>query len=140
MNGVQRAEIQDSPLDVQTLLELVAGPTVGGIAVFVGSVRDHDDSRHVVGLTYTEHPQAGDVLQEVVAGVAADYPEALLAVVHRVGDLYVGDLAVVVAAGCAHRDQAFEAARRLIDDVKTTVPIWKHQRFADGSDEWVGLP
>jgi molybdopterin synthase catalytic subunit len=64
----------------------------------------------------------------------------LLAAVHRVGDLVVGDLAVVVAAGAAHRAEAFAAARQLIDDLKAEVPIWKHQRFADGTQEWVGAP
>jgi molybdopterin synthase catalytic subunit len=60
--------------------------------------------------------------------------------VHRVGDLAIGDAAVVVAAAADHRGQAFDAARDLIDDLKATVPIWKHQAFADGSEEWVGLP
>jgi molybdopterin synthase catalytic subunit len=108
--------------------------------VFVGSVRDHDDARGVASLSYSQHPRATRVLNEVAAEVASSFPEASLAVTHRVGDLQIGDLAVVVAAGCPHRDEAFTAARALIDEVKSRVPIWKHQRFADGSDEWVGLP
>jgi molybdopterin synthase catalytic subunit len=137
---VQRATIQDTPLDVQELMDLVVHAGVGGTAIFVGSVRDHDDERGVAALSYSQHPQAMQVLQEVAAEVAAAFPEASLAVAHRVGDLEIGDLAVVAVAGCPHRDQAFAAARQLIDHVKATVPIWKHQRFADGSDEWVGLP
>jgi molybdopterin synthase catalytic subunit len=68
------------------------------------------------------------------------HPETVVAVVHRTGRLSLGDLAVVLAVGSAHRGAAFVAARALIDDLKSTVPIWKHQSFADGSDEWVGLP
>jgi molybdopterin synthase catalytic subunit len=79
-------------------------------------------------------------LRAVAEGVAADLPVRALAAVHRVGVLKVGDVAVVVAAAAAHRGEAFEAARRLIDDLKTTVPIWKRQVFADGTQEWVGSP
>ena len=60
------------------------------------------------------------------------------AAVHRIGDLDIGDLAVVVAVSCPHRAEAFDACRALIDELKATVPIWKHQRFADGTSEWVG--
>ena len=63
-----------------------------------------------------------------------------VAAVHRVGDLAIGDIAVVVAATAAHRGEAFEASRELIDELKAHVPIWKHQRFTDGTDEWVGTP
>ncbi len=70
--------------------------------------------------------------------VAADFPALGLAAVHRVGDLDIGDIAVVVAASSPHRAEAFAACRRLIDDLKATVPIWKHQTFTDGDDEWVG--
>ena len=79
-------------------------------------------------------------LREVVEAVAARHPVRAVAAVHRVGDLAIGDAAVVVAAAADHRGEAFDAARELIDDLKATVPIWKHQAFADGSDEWVGLP
>ena len=74
------------------------------------------------------------------AQVAGRHAVTGVAAVHRVGDLAVGDLAVVVATTSAHRGESFEASRDLIDTLKSTVPIWKHQRFADGSDEWVGTP
>ena len=133
-------EIRDTPLSADEVLAAVSGDAVGGAVVFVGSVRDVDDDRAVVSLEYTAHPTALDRLVEVADAVAADFPGVRLAAVHRVGPLAVGDLAVVVAAGSAHRAAAFDAARRLIDDHKATVPIWKHQVFADGSQEWVGLP
>ena len=76
-------------------------------------------------------------LRRVAEKVVADFPVTALAAVHRVGELRVTDTAVIVAVSCAHRGEAFEASRRLIDDLKHTVPIWKHQRFADGGEEWV---
>ena len=79
-------------------------------------------------------------LERVVKGVEQDFPECRLAAHHRTGPLAIGDLAVVVAAAAPHRGEAFAAARRLIDDLKSQVPIWKHQSFIDGSEEWVGLP
>jgi molybdopterin synthase catalytic subunit len=92
----------------------------------------------VTGLAYTAHPSAEDVLRQVAEKVAADFPVRALAAVHRVGALGVGDLAVVVAVSCPHRAEAFAACRRLIDDLKSQVPVWKHQTFADGTEEWVG--
>ena len=86
------------------------------------------------------HPDAVRALQAVAEAVAADLPVHGLAAVHRTGLLAVGDVAVVVAASAAHRGQAFEAARRLIDDLKASVPVWKRQVFDDGEQEWVGTP
>ncbi len=140
MSNVCLAEISSVPLDISAVMAAVTGPEVGGTTLFVGAIRDHDGGRPVADLSYTAHPTAEQILVEVVQAVADAFPDARLAVVHRVGDLAVGDLAVVVVAACAHRGEAFTAARRLIDDVKATVPIWKHQRFVDGTFEWVGLP
>lgn len=118
----------------------LADPAAGGVTVFVGAVRDHDRDQGVVGLSYSAHPSAKERLVEVVKQVAARHDVIGLAAVHRVGDLDIGDAAVVVGASAAHRGEAFDACRALIDDLKQSVPIWKHQRFADGSDEWVGTP
>lgn len=133
-------DIRDAPLTVDEAVAAVTSPGVGGTVVFVGTVRDVDAGQSVRSLEYSAHPSALIRLREVVDAVAADFPGARLAAVHRVGPLQVGDVAVVVAAGTPHRADAFEACRRLIDDLKATVPIWKHQVFADGSEEWVGLP
>ena len=99
-----------------------------------------DGGRGVAGLGYSAHPGVLDELRTVAEEVAAAHPVRALAAVHRVGDLAVGDLAVVVGVSCAHRGDAFAAARMLIDELKSRVPIWKHQVFDDGGDEWVGLP
>ena len=79
-------------------------------------------------------------MRDLARSVAARHGARAVAVVHRVGDLAVGDLAVVAAVATGHRREAFEACHALIDELKATVPIWKHQLFADGSDEWVGTP
>jgi molybdopterin synthase catalytic subunit len=112
----------------------------GGLTLFVGRVRDHDHGVSVQGLEYTAHPTALEALDRVCADIAAAYDVSAVAAVHRVGRLAIGDIAVVVATAAAHRGTAFEASRALIDRLKAEVPIWKHQRFADGTEEWVGTP
>ncbi len=133
-------EIRETPLDVSEVLAAVSDDAAGGVTLFVGAVRDHDEARAVAHLDYTAHPTALDRLREVTEAVAARHPVTAVAAVHRVGMLRIGDLAVVVAAAAGHRGEAFDAARDLIDDLKDTVPIWKHQVFADGEEEWVGTP
>ena len=136
--------ILDSPLSVDAVMLAVADVAVGGTVVFVCAVRDHDGpqgaEKGVTALEYSAHPSALSELASVADGVADAFPGVRLAAHHRVGRLEIGDLAVVVAAAAAQREEAFGAARRLIDDLKAKVPIWKHQIFADGSEEWVGLP
>jgi molybdopterin synthase catalytic subunit len=140
MSAIRLLGVRDSPLSVDEVLAAVADPAAGGTVVFVGTVRAEDAGKKVDGLGYTAHPSVEGALRSVAEHVAATHPAIALAAVHRVGNLAVGDLAVVVAVSCAHRGEAFAAARMLIDDLKSTVPIWKHQTFGDGSDEWVGLP
>jgi molybdopterin synthase catalytic subunit len=134
------AELRDTPLSVDECLSAVTLADVGGTALFVGSVRDHDHGRHVRELEYVAHPGAGAAIERVAVQVAAAVGVRAVAVVHRVGVLAVGDVAVIVAAGAAHRVEAFAACRQLIDRVKETVPIWKRQVFDDNSAEWVGGP
>jgi molybdopterin synthase catalytic subunit len=133
-------EVRESPLSVDECLKLVTRPAAGGITVFVGTVREQDDDRAVDRLEYAAHPSAAAELERVAQAVVADVPVLAVAVQHRTGRLEIGDLAVVVAASAAHRGEAFDACRRLIDDLKATVPIWKHQMFSDGDAEWVGSP
>jgi molybdopterin synthase catalytic subunit len=138
MSAVRLIAIRDTPLSVDEVHQAVADDQAGGIALFTGAVRDHDQGEAVTGLSYQAHPSAEAELRRVAEAVAEKYPALGVAAVHRVGDLAIGDLAVVVAVSCAHRGDAFEGCRMLIDELKATVPIWKHQRFADGSSEWVG--
>jgi molybdopterin synthase catalytic subunit len=137
VNVIRLAELRESPLSVDEVHAAVMDPAAGGIALFVGTVRDHDQGSDVASLSYSAHPSAAAELRRVAEKVAASYNVRALAAVHRVGDLKVGDLAVVVAVACDHRGEAFEACRHLIDELKATVPIWKHQQFAGGRSEWV---
>ena len=130
--------IRSEPLSIEEVQAAVGDPAAGGTALFVGTVRNHDGGAEVTRLAYEAHPSAEAELARVAHAVAADLPVHALAAVHRVGELAVGDVAVVVAVAAAHRAEAFEACRRLIDDLKREVPIWKHQTFADGRAEWVG--
>jgi molybdopterin synthase catalytic subunit len=134
---VRLAEIRDAPLSVDEVLNAVSDPAAGGVAVFVGTVRDQDHGRSVVRLGYSAHPSAAAELRRVAEKVAASHGATAVAAVHRVGDLAVGDLAVVVAVACPHRAEAFDACRALIDDLKLTVPVWKHQQYASGDSDWV---
>jgi len=134
---VRLAELRDDPLSVDEVLSAVCDPAAGGVALFVGTVRDQDHDRPVVRLGYSAHPSAAAELRRVAEKVAERHGATAVAAVHRVGDLAVGDLAVVVAVACPHRAEAFDACRALIDDLKLTVPIWKHQVYASGDSEWV---
>ena len=133
-------DVRESELSVDEVRAAVADPAAGGIALFAGAVRDSDHDRAVSGLSYSAHPSAGDELRRVAEVIAEKYPVIGIAAVHRVGDLAIGDLAVVLAVSCPHRSEAFDACRDLIDILKASVPIWKHQRFGDGTAEWVGTP
>lgn len=133
-------DIRETPLDVDEVLAAVDDHAAGGVTLFVGRVRDHDGGRDVTGLDYTAHPTALDRLTEVCRAVAGKYDVHAIAAVHRTGTLAIGDAAVIVATSSAHRGVAFEASRELIDTLKAEVPIWKHQSFADGTEEWVGTP
>ena len=140
MSVVRLIAVRESELSVDEVRAAVADPAAGGIALFAGAVRDTDHERGVTGLSYSAHPSAADELRRVAEVITEKYPVIGIAAVHRVGDLAIGDLAVVLAVSCPHRAEAFDACRELIDMLKASVPIWKHQRFTDGTAEWVGSP
>ncbi|MFR0358125.1 molybdenum cofactor biosynthesis protein MoaE [Streptomyces sediminimaris] len=130
--------VRETALSLDEVFGAVGDDAAGGIALFVGTVRNHDEGADVDRLGYSCHPSAEAEMRRIAEKVVAEYPVRALAAVHRIGDLGVGDLAVVVAVSCPHRAEAFEACRKLIDDLKHEVPIWKHQTFSDGMEEWVG--
>jgi molybdopterin synthase catalytic subunit len=134
------AEVTEAPLGFAAHERAVAHPTAGAVVTFQGVVRDHDHGRGVTRLEYEAHPSAARVLAEVAAEVAADPDVYAVAVSHRVGVLEVGDVALVAAVSSAHRAVAFAACARLVDEVKARLPVWKHQLFLDGTDEWVNSP
>lgn len=138
-SAVRHACVITTELSMDRILQAVTDPSVGGIGLFVGVVRDADGGHDVVSLDYTPHPTAEARLRACAEQVAARHDVVSVAVEHRIGHLEVGDLAVVVAVGAVHRGQALDACRALIDDLKLQVPIWKEQQFTTGSTEWVGL-
>jgi len=132
--------VVDQPLLIAEHEAAVADPRAGAVVSFVGVVRDHDHGRGVSRLEYEGHPSALDVLRAVAEEIDADPYVIAIAVSHRVGPLEVGDIALAAAVSTAHRAAAFAACGRLVDRVKEKLPIWKHQVFADGTDEWVNCP
>lgn len=134
---VVTADVTTAAVDVAALADAVGDAAAGAVVTFAGVVRDHDHGRPVTGIEYVAHPDAARVLARVVVAVAADAPVDAVAVVHRVGPLGVGDCALGVAVSAAHRQEAFAAAARLVDEVKEQLPVWKRQVFADGTHEWV---
>lgn len=137
---VRLAEVRATALSVDDALHAVAEPGTGGIASFVGTVRDEDGGRAVRALSYSAHPTVDDELRRIAGEVAAAHPEVRgLAVAHRTGDLAVGELAIVVAASAPHRGEAFAACRDLTDQVKEQAPIWKRQEHVDDTTAWIGL-
>lgn len=137
---VRLCELREEPLDVAQVLEALGDDGSGGVTLFVGRVRDHDHGSGVTGLEYSAHPSAQETMAGVCERVAERFDVHAVAAVHRVGTLAIGDLAVIVGTATAHRGEAFEATRALIDTLKAEVPIWKHQLFTDGTEEWVGAP
>jgi molybdopterin synthase catalytic subunit len=139
MTAVLRAELSEHPIELIEHEALVAHPAAGAVVGFAGVVRDHDGGRIVTRLEYSAHPSAQQTLADVAAEVADDcHGVRAIAVSHRVGTLQIGDAALVAAVAADHRGAAFETCERLVDTVKERLPVWKHQFFADGSDEWVG--
>ena len=138
MTRIVRAGVTEGPILLTEHEHLVAHEAAGAVVGFAGVVRNHDGGREVVRLDYSAHPHAEQILFEVLAEVAAEAPGVrAVAASHRVGTLLVGDAALVAAVSADHRTAAFAACARLVDAVKERLPVWKHQFFADGTDEWV---
>jgi molybdopterin synthase catalytic subunit len=131
------AFLSATPIDLATLIAAIESPAHGGVASFLGQVRDHHDGRTVSRLEYSAYgPMAEEECAKIVAEAEARWP-VRVALEHRVGTLEIGDTAVAVAAAGAHRDEAFAACRFMIEEVKRRVPIWKKEFYEDGAVEWV---
>ncbi|MET0238163.1 MAG: molybdenum cofactor biosynthesis protein MoaE [Kibdelosporangium sp.] len=138
---VLRAVVTEEPLSVDEHASLVADRAAGAVVTFAGVVRDHDRNKSVRELAYSGHPSAAEVIERVAAQIAASRPGLRgIAVSHRIGSLQIGDVALACAVSGEHRAEAFAACSDLVDEVKRQLPIWKHQTFADGTDEWVNCP
>ena len=139
MTLVVRAAMTEHPIFLAEHEELVGHQSAGAIVGFVGMIRDHDGGRRVVRLEYSAHPSAEHVMADVVAEIAKE-SSGLRAVAasHRVGVLHIGEAALVAAVAADHRQEAFATCAQLVDTIKARLPVWKHQFFEDGSEEWVG--
>lgn len=138
---VLRAVVTEEALSVDEHASLVADRAAGAVVTFSGVVRDHDHNRVVRELEYSGHPSAAEVIERVAAQIAGSRPGLRgIAVSHRIGQLQIGDVALACAVSGEHRAEAFAACSDLVDEVKRQLPIWKHQTFADGTDEWVNCP
>jgi len=139
-NPVALVGVRSTPLSIDECLAAVTHPGAGGVAIFTGIVRDHADGKAVARLDYEAHPDLAEKeTTRVLAEIAQEMPGVRLAATHRVGELAVGDLAVVVAASAPHRAEAFAACRLAIDRIKETVPVWKKEWGPDGEAHWVNL-
>jgi len=131
------ALVTESRIDIDALTASVKSEKAGAVATFSGDVRNHDENRDVLSLTYEIHPSAQTVIEEIANRIANKHEIINAAVVHRYGQIPLGESAFVVVVSSAHRGPAFDACQEIVDVVKTELPIWKFQVFADGTNEWV---
>lgn len=126
------------PIDYHALTESVRSAHSGAVVLFLGTVRELTGGRRTVALDYEGYPQMAEVkLAELEASARSRWPIDRVGIVHRLGHLELGEISVAVAVSCPHRQQAFEAGKFLIDELKVSVPIWKKENWDDGSTEWV---
>ena len=135
--AVRHSAVSAEPLSVRSMAEWVEDPRAGAVVTFSGDVRELDHGRSVLRLDYEAHPTAGDILAQIAAEVAERFDVIAVAVAHRTGPLAIGDCALAAAVSAAHRGDAFAACTALVEETKARIPVWKHQYFADGTDEWV---
>lgn len=131
--------VTHEPIDPRAVEAAVHSDACGGIVTFLGVVRDRaPDGRAVKGLSYEAHEaMAVAEFERIVRDARAAYGEVWIAILHRVGELRVGDIAVVVCAASAHRAEAFDGCEFAIDALKRRAPIWKKEHYVDGTAEWV---
>jgi molybdopterin synthase catalytic subunit len=135
---MEHAVLSHETVTVEPLLELDAHSECGGLALFVGTVRDHHEGRSVRRLKYTAHePLAAKIIREVEATTREKYGVPYVRLVHRLGDLSIGDVAIVCVVRAPHRAEAFDACRYAVDAVKHGAPIWKEEFYTDGSSAFV---
>jgi molybdopterin synthase catalytic subunit len=130
--------LSTEPLSVQDALTFIADPGAGGSCLFIGTVRDRSEAGDVTGLHYEAWDDlASERLGEIAAEMLDRWPLQRVAILHRTGDLAVGEASVVVACSAPHRAEAFEACRHGIERLKEDVPIWKKEGLVSGDAQWV---
>jgi len=141
------AQISEEPLDINAAIAAATDDRLGGIAVFIGTVRDSasvdiNATKPVTRLDYEAHPELAHVrMKEIAEDAAKKWDVQRIVAIHRTGSCDLGEPTVVVACGSPHRRDALEACRWIIDTIKSEVPIWKREVYADaGGSAWVGTP
>lgn len=129
--------LTDQIINLPDFVAQVESTSAGAVATFSGNVRTHDHGKEVSALSYAIHPQTEAFLNQVVTEVANRHKIISVAVAHRYGDIELGESALIVAVSAEHRGEAFATCTEMVDEIKAKIPIWKHQVFTDGSDEWV---
>lgn len=137
MSEVMRADVTTHIIEVEQLAALVRDNRAGAVVVFSGNVRNHDGGKEVSTLTYEIHPTANDQIALITKALLNGREVVKVALSHRYGEIAIGETAFAVAVSAEHREAAFETCSALVDEIKAKLPIWKHQRFTDGTDEWV---
>jgi molybdopterin synthase catalytic subunit/molybdopterin converting factor small subunit len=131
------AELVDGPLDVENIVAAVSDPGRGAVVVFLGTVRDHHAGRSVEKLTYSAYrPMALEGLRLILADLEAAHKDLRAAIVHRLGEVPVGEPSVVIAVASPHRAAAYEASRTALERLKAEIPIWKREHYVDGGEAW----
>ena len=133
------AAISELPITAAQAEEEVWTQTAGAVVAFSGIVRNHDAGRTVERLSYTAHPTAPEALRQAAQQCAHAHPEVRIWAAHRIGELEIGDTALVAACASPHRAEAFDSCQDLVNIIKRTVPIWKEQHYDDGTKAWLGL-
>ncbi len=137
MPELMRADVTTDLISITALSALVSDERCGAVVTFTGDVRNHDGGKEVSSLTYEIHPSAGDKITEITQTVIKNTDVVKVAVSHRYGEIPIGQTAFAVAVSAVHRESAFQTCSALVDEIKAQLPIWKHQVFSDGTDEWV---
>ena len=132
-----RATVTSDPIFITELCSLVSDKSCGAVVAFTGDVRNHDGGKRVATLTYEIHPTAPDQIKTIARSVIDGRDVVKVAVAHRYGEIPIGETAFAVAVSAHHRQSAFDACSALVDEIKAKLPIWKHQVFLDGTNEWV---
>ena len=133
-----RASLVRAPIDAAAVLAEVGDAADGAVLLFLGTVRDHADGRAVSGMGYDAYEEmAADVLRQIADEAAARLGTPRVVVVHRVGELAIGEVSVAIAVSSPHRDSAYDASRFVIEEIKSRLPVWKHERFVAGEARWV---
>lgn len=135
--GISYGEITEHEISANSLMKFIRAEKYGAIVSFSGDVRNHDQGKGVLKLVYEIHPTAQRILDELIDEILRRYADIEICAAHRYGEIPIGESAFVVVVASAHRNDAFRACAEFVDLAKSKLPIWKHQYFSDGTEEWV---